>query len=78
LFNAANRSLKSGLIAILPLPIEVLERHIPDQRQSFRRWNRGPEGPTKRAVILVKADEPRDPPSPGVPEDPSQNSTALT
>ena len=57
-FNAANRSLKSGLIATRVPPFECLEGHVPDERQPLGCRDRPPELPIELPVVLAKRNEP--------------------
>jgi hypothetical protein len=54
-FNAANRSLKSGLTATLSSPVSRLEGHGPHQLETLLRWDPAPELAVERAVVGVEA-----------------------
>lgn len=55
-FNAANRSLKSGLTAIGLLPFLVFEDHVPHHFEALDRWHGLPKRPIERSVVVETDD----------------------
>lgn len=65
-FNAANRSLKSGLIATVSLEGEIVERQVPDGLEPLGGGQASPERAIEAAVVGVEGDEPAGPGAPAV------------